>query len=169
MFKIRRVVTEQDVAEVADLAREIWSQHYLPIIGQEQVDYMLGKHQSVPAITGQIAEGYEYYLAVNQEVPAGYLALVPDVAASTLMISKIYVKRGLRGQRIGSKMLALAERLCAERGLTSLWLTVNKHNSNSIAWYERSGFVNAGTLVADIGGGFVMDDFKMTKRLSHLC
>ncbi|MDD2597671.1 MAG: GNAT family N-acetyltransferase [Kiritimatiellae bacterium] len=164
MFDIRRVVTEQDVAEVALLAREIWSQHYLPIIGQAQVDYMLDKYQSVPAITGQMAEGYEYYLAVNQGASAGYLALVPDVAASTLMISKIYVKHGLRGQCIGRKMLALAERRCSERGLRSIWLTVNKHNRQSIQWYERNGFVNAGALVADIGGGFVMDDLKMVKE-----
>lgn len=164
MFGIRRVITEQDVTEVVTLAREIWNEHYCPIIGQVQVDYMLQKFQSVPAITAQMNEGYEYYLAKSNDAPVGYLAVVPDATTSTLMISKIYVTSNLRGQSIGQKMLALAERLCRARGLTTLWLTVNKHNLNSIAWYERNGFVKAGTLVADIGGGFVMDDFKMEKR-----
>ena len=42
-------------------------------------DYMLGKFQSVPAISGQIREdGYEYYLVVDEEESAGYFALVAD-------------------------------------------------------------------------------------------
>jgi len=161
MIEIKKVISEQDVVDVAALAREIWTTHYVPIIGQAQVDYMLKKFQSFAVIMQQLQEGYEYYLADS----SGYLAVVSDSAASSLMISKIYVKSGLRGQGIGRRMLDFAESLCRERELTILWLTVNKHNADSIAWYERMGFVNAGALVQDIGCGFVMDDFKMVKTL----
>jgi len=37
-------------------------------------------------------------------------------------------------------------------------------DSGSIAFYKHAGFVNAGTLVTDIGGGFVMDDYRMTLK-----
>jgi len=48
-----------------------------------------------------------------------------------------------------------------------MWLTVNKNNSHSIAWYSRMGFTNAGPILQDIGGGFVMDDFRMEKSIGQ--
>ena len=43
---------------------------------------------------------------------------------------------------------------------------VNKYNSNSIAAYEKMGFLNLGPTVADIGDGFIMDDYIMRLPLS---
>ena len=60
-------------------------------------------------------------------------------------------------------MAAQAEARCAELGCRELWLTVNKHNTGSIAFYERMGFRKTGALVTDIGHGFVMDDWRMAK------
>ena len=45
-------------------------------------------------------------------------------------------------------------------------LSVNKHNTRAIAAYRRNGFVIAESVVTDIGGGFVMDDYVMAKNLS---
>ena len=166
MIEFKEVVSEQDVIETVSLAREIWQDHYVSIIGQVQVDYMLNKFQSSAAINKQIKEGYKYYLVIHDGLIAGYLALIPDIDASSLMISKIYVKRVLRGKGIGARTLKFAESLCHESGFETIWLTVNKYNTNSIDWYERMGFANVGTLVQDIGDGFVMDDFKMEKKLA---
>ena len=60
---ITQVETNDDIYTVATLAQEIWTQHFTPIIGASQVDYMLNKFQSTEAITAQIADGWEY----NQE------------------------------------------------------------------------------------------------------
>jgi alpha-L-arabinofuranosidase len=46
-----------------------------------------------------------------------------------------------------------------------LWLTVNKNNAGSIAFYQWCEFVIAEPMVTDIGGGFVMDDYRMVKRV----
>ena len=165
MVEIVKVISEKDVAEVARLAREIWTDHYTPIIGSAQVEYMLERFQSAGAITEQLKADYEYFLAVVDEKLAGYLGLVPEEAGAVMMISKIYVRRDFRGCGVGRRMLAFAESLCRQRGFGSVWLTVNKFNSDSIAWYERMGFVNAGSVVQDIGGGFVMDDYRMEKVL----
>ena len=35
------IATTNDLNTVAELAKTIWNIHYVPIIGQEQVDYML--------------------------------------------------------------------------------------------------------------------------------
>ena len=44
-------------------------------------------------------------------------------------------------------------------------LAVNKHNFNAIAAYRKHGFIVREAVVKEIGGGFVMDDYIMEKRL----
>ena len=56
-----------------------------------------------------------------------------------------------------------AEQCCAQQQVRTLWLTVNKRNAATIDCYLRMGFKNAGSVIQDIGGGFVMDDYRMTK------
>jgi ribosomal protein S18 acetylase RimI-like enzyme len=166
MFTPKRVATPADIDAAAALAHEIWNQHFAPIIGQEQVDYMLGKFQSVPAITRQIREdGYEYYLVVEEDESVGYFALVDGEDTASTQLSKLYLRRSCRGRGIGRAVLALVERDCVARAIRELWLTVNKDNADSIAFYQRVGFAIAGPIVTDIGNGFVMDDHRMVKRV----
>ena len=40
-------------------------------------------------------------------------------------------------------------------------LTVNKRNSDSIAFYQKIGFKIVDCVEMDIGGGFIMDDYVM--------
>ena len=61
MINIVEVKNLKDIKETAMLAHSIWNEHYIPIIGKEQVDYMLAT-QSEQAIKEQIDEGYRYFL-----------------------------------------------------------------------------------------------------------
>lgn len=152
------------IAVVAGLAREIWMEYYVPIIGPAQVGYMLAKFQSAEAIARQIvAEGYEYFLVPG----TGYLALVPDLERKSLLLSKIYVKADQRGAGLGRAMMEFAIARGAQLGCRELWLTVNRNNMSSIAFYERLGFRKTNEMVTDIGGGFVMDDWRMAKSVDE--
>jgi GNAT superfamily N-acetyltransferase len=165
MPEMGEVRGEHEIQAVAALAAEIWNQHYLPIIGRAQVDYMLAKFQSPEAIAGQIAEGYSYFLLREGGSIAGYMAVVPRGEGPGMMLSKLYVLAEMRGRGLGRAMVDFAEELCRRDGAKRLWLTVNKNNADSIAAYGRMGFVNAGPVVTDIGGGFVMDDYVLEKSL----
>ena len=159
-MKLERVERPEQIAAVAELAEEIWTQHYTPIIGPAQVLYMLEKFQSKKAIAQQIeAEGYEYYLAPG----AGYLALVPDAARKSMLLSKIYVRAELRGTGLGRSLVEFAEARSRELGCDELWLMVNRHNRASIAFYERVGFRKTGEMQTGIGAGFVLDDWRMSR------
>lgn len=164
MAQFRPVKSQEDVVITARLAHEIWNEHYVNIIGQAQVDYMLDKIQSEHAIAEQVAGGYEYYLIEDNDCPVGYIAVVPQ-PDQTMLLSKIYVRKQSRGDGLGKAALQFAEQRCRESNITTLWLTVNKHNTRSIDWYRRIGFTNVGPIVADIGAGFVMDDFKFEKAV----
>ena len=165
MTHFARVQTREQIVDVVNLAREIWTDHYVPIIGQEQVDYMLARFQSEEAIVNQLADGYEYYTVSHNNMSVGYMAIVPK--AGLLMISKIYVLKSGRGHGFGRSMMEFAEDLCRQRRISTLWLTVNKNNSHSLAWYRRMGFKNAGSTIQDVGSGFVMDDYRMEKTLDR--
>jgi len=49
------------------------------------------------------------------------------------------------------------------KGFSSIWLTVNKFNDDTLAWYKRRGFMAVGNVKKDIGDGFFMDDYLMEK------
>ncbi|MCA1808321.1 MAG: GNAT family N-acetyltransferase [Lentisphaerae bacterium] len=166
MLETEPVNSAEQIAAVERLAREIWVEHHTPIIGREQVDYMLARFQSAAAIARQIADGHEYYILVRAGAAAGYLAIVPDHVDGALMLSKIYVRHALRGAGIGCAALDFVEKLCRARHLHKIWLMVNRHNITSIAWYERMGFVKVKPIIQDIGGGYLTDDFRMEKRVS---
>ena len=109
-------------------------------------------------------EGYEYYLAQRNGRPIGYCAVQPQPAESSLFLSKLYLLRDARGAGTGRVCMEFIEQLARRRGLNLLWLTVNKGNP-AVKAYERLGFRIAANLVMDIGGGYVMDDYRMEKSL----
>jgi len=159
------VTTAGQVDHVARMAHEVWNEHYVPLIGQAQVDYMLEKFQSAGAMQSQIDAGYEYFTVQRGAETLGYAAIRHDAADARVFISKLYVLAAHRKSGAGRKSLALIEQIARERGAKQLWLTVNKGNS-SVQAYQRLGFVIAESLVMDIGGGYVMDDYRMEKPLS---
>ena len=164
MLATKRVTSPEDVSTIASLAREIWTEHFTPIIGSAQVEYMLRTIQSPTAITQQIrGAGYEYWLATDDDSVVGYFATVPATEAGEMQLSKLYLRRSLRRRGLGKALIGLVEERCDALGIARLWLTVNKDNAASIEFYERLGFVTEASIVTDIGGGFVMDDYRMTK------
>ena len=161
---IKRVHSPEDIQTVADLASTIWNEHYIPIIGQEQVDYMIKSFQSGEAIKTQIEkEGYEYYLIEHLTKPSGYISI--KLIGDDLFLSKFYVAKEKRGTGLGKEGLKFVIIRANELGAHAITLTVNKYNTNSIKAYDRMGFKNTGSIVSDIGEGFVMDDYMMSYEI----
>ncbi len=164
MIEIITATNKSDYKIISKLAKEIWEEHYTPIIGVEQVEYMLNKFQSEAAIENQIEEGYQYSTVYFDGIPVGYLSIIKK--EDSLFLSKIYILSSERGKGIGKFTMEFVQEKAIEFELSSITLTVNINNFNSIKAYEKMGFKNAGKLVADIGNGFVMDDFLFEKILS---
>lgn len=59
---IIEVIDQRQVDIVTVLAKEIWTEYYMPIIDRDQVEYMPGTFQSNSAISAQIhTEGHLYF------------------------------------------------------------------------------------------------------------
>ena len=161
MINFRKVNDQAEIETVARLALEIWNQHFVPIIGKAQVDYMLDRFQSPGAITDQINDGFEYYLILSDHAEVGYVGLLPEEQSSRIMISKIYIKNASRGLGIGNATIDFVKQLSAHRNINKIWLTVNRENNDTIEWYLRKGFNIVEDVKKDIGNGFYMDDYIM--------
>lgn len=162
-LKFKKAASPQDFDAVAALADEIWHQHYGRFLTKDHIDYMVSSFQSADAVAEQCANGAEYYIALADGKPIGYIGL--EFPPDECFLSKLYLRKSMRGLGIGSKMFDLAEKLAKDHGETSIMLHVNKYNDSSIAVYERRGFVKKRDLVTDIGHGFVMDDYVYVKKL----
>lgn len=158
-YEIKPVISDAEIHSLEALAKEIWNQHFVPIIGQGQVDYMLKKFQSFEPIKSQIAEGMHYFMVQTDGVNAGYCGFKAD--GDRVFLSKLYVKLEYRGNCLSKAMLEKVKRFAVENNLKAVYLTVNKHNDDTISIYRHLGFDVIDSVVSDIGGGFVMDDYIM--------
>lgn len=158
-----RKATSSDLLVIEELAKTIWREHYTPIIGSNQVEYMLANFQSVAAMQEQIYNGYNYYLMISCGEPVGYLATRKD--ADALFLSKIYLLKAHRGKGIARKAMDFVVSETILAGLGLIRLTVNKNNTGSIHAYKKMGFQNMESVVTKIGEGYVMDDFVMEMEI----
>lgn len=158
-FKL--VSTDTELERIESLAITIWREHYIPIIGKPQVEYMLKKYQSVAAMKSQIEhEAYSYYQICDNTL-IGYFSV--QSRSPFLFLSKLYIKSDKRNLGYASQSLNFITLLAEDKGLKGIELTVNKFNSGSIAFYEKLGFKKVKDIVIDIGEGYIMDDYLMQK------
>ena len=155
--------TRQAHRQLAALARTIWHEHYPGIISVEQIDYMLTRGYSAQALAAEQQAGTRFVLAEYREEPAGFAATTPDGPHAWL--DKLYVHSDARGAGVGRALADDAIEFARRFGCERLRLRVNRDNATAIAAYERMGFVVDTADRKDIGGGYVMDDYLMSRAL----
>jgi aerobic C4-dicarboxylate transport protein len=136
---------------------------------------MLSKMESAgaakPVVGLVIPTGYSFNLdgtSIYLTMAAVFIAQATNTPMTlldqlTLLAVLLLTSKGAAGVT-GRVCMEFIEQLARRRGLNLLWLTVNKGNP-AVKAYERLGFRIAADLVMDIGGGFVMDDYRMEKSL----
>jgi GNAT superfamily N-acetyltransferase len=159
-------VRDADVAPVCALAREIWLQHYPGIITVRQIEYMLAQRYSPGAIRAQLQAGEAWWdkLEVQGEL-CGFASCERGAQARAMKLDKLYVHQLVRGKGYGAALIENVAQAARRQGMDSLYLQVNKYNHGSVAAYLRTGFAVAKTVKVDIGNGFFMDDYVMSRSL----
>ena len=163
---IREYKEKNELEELVPVIAEIWREYYRPLIGAEQVEYMLERFQSLDAVMRQIAgEHYRYFGIFCDGQLAGYYAEQPS-GDGRVFLSKFYVAAKFRGRGLGRQMLDHLIADARASGADTIWLTVNKQNG-TVDIYYKLGFIITEEIVTDIGSGFVMDDYKMEKMIGN--
>jgi diamine N-acetyltransferase len=155
----------RDVEPLCSLAREIWRAHYPPIIGEAQTEYMLAQRYA-PAIVGAELDrdDVRWVVAHEGERMVGFASFHVQHCGE-LKIDKLYVHPACQRQGVGGALIEAACDAARASGLPSLVLAVNKRNENAIAAYRKHGFEIREAVVKEIGGGFVMDDYIMARKV----
>ena len=158
---IRFLETSNDFKHLEPFAASIWEQHYTPIIGADQVTFMLDKYQSAQAMFDQFSVGYKYALVIFGGQKAGYFAF-DGKAKKEVFISKLYIHKDFRRRGLGKYILDFIAKEARSLGCAAMTLSVNKDNSDSIQFYISYGFQTIKAQKVAIGEGFYMDDYVMS-------
>jgi ribosomal protein S18 acetylase RimI-like enzyme len=158
-----------DIEPLRALAHAIWHAHYPGIISREQIDYMLAQRYSPEVIAAELARPDCWWrLARLGGEPVAFASCALDTAPRAMKLDKLYVLPERQRGGIGGALLEQVLGIARQTGCERLWLAVNKNNAGAIAAYRRHGFAIRASVVKDIGGGFVMDDYIMERPVSDV-
>jgi GNAT superfamily N-acetyltransferase len=158
--------TGQHLPVIAELAGLIWRACYPDIISHAQIEYMLARMYALDTLRKEVcSQGICNDLLLVNDKPAGFASFGPTPEPGIMKLHKLYVLRELHGRGLGSRLLRHVEEEVCMAGAYRLILSVNKRNTRASTAYKRNGFAIVDSVVTDIGGGFVMDDYLMAKEL----
>ena len=151
----------KDFLLIAELAKDIWNKHYVPIIGQEQVNYMLEKIYNQESLLEQTEKkGHQFFLisnvATNKTI--GFISISTD-NQKDFWIHKFYISATEQNKGMGSEVFKKIIDVMNQP--FSIRLTVNRKNYKSINFYFKLGFSIEQVADFDIGNAYYMNDFVM--------
>lgn len=147
----------KDIQIIQQLATEIWWDHYPSIIGEKQVEFMLGAMYDQSSLEKQMKEGHQFYLAVQGKEVLGFSS-IKEEGVGEWFLNKFYLKTNQQNQGLGSAFYNfLVEKTAAEK----FRLQVNRQNYKAINFYFKNGFIIEKVADFDIGSGYFMNDFIM--------
>lgn len=163
---IIRACREADLPTLATLAQYIWQHHYLSIISQAQIDYMLQQRYGTSELLAELTTPQHWLDGLwLGDVMVGFANYFLSADTSVMKLDKLYLHPDWHGKGLGSLLLEYVSARARQMACSALILAVNKHNSLAIKAYQRNGFVVYDAIVQPIGNGFVMDDYIMEKTL----
>ncbi len=142
---------------INQLATSIWNDHYVPIIGQEQVDYMLNWMYDLESLTQQHQKGDIFYLLESNELDFGFVSITEQGNAQWF-INKFYVKTDSQRAGLGTQLFNF---ILSQHEVESIRLQVNRENYKAINFYFKLGFTIEKVADFNIGNGYFMNDFVM--------
>lgn len=89
--------------------------------------------------------------------------LEPD---GRIKLNKLYLVREEQGKGHSGLLLDYVMDRARALGASAVWLQVNKRNGPAVAAYRKAGFSVEKEAVFEIGEGFVMDDYLMSKAVT---
>jgi diamine N-acetyltransferase len=157
MLSIKNAATN-DIPELRELCMQVWPHTYTPILGTEQVAYMIELFYSPDALKKQIEDYHHRFIICYDGSKAVGFASYSEFDPDIFKLHKLYVLPELQNKGIGRFMINhIADELRSE-GVRKLRLNVNRYNESAIAFYEKAGFKHHMEEDIDIGNGYFMND-----------
>ncbi|MBB5397234.1 GNAT family N-acetyltransferase [Mucilaginibacter sp. AK015] len=164
MYHIREATTA-DVEAILQIAEQTWWPTYEPLLGKEQVAYMLGELYSADKISTQIKEQQQTFLLLIEDgQPVAFAAYSPrEEDADIYKLHKLYCLPTTQRKGYGKILINAVADKVIQAGKTILDLNVNRYN-NAKSFYEKMGFEVVYEEDIPIGP-YWMNDYVMRKQL----
>jgi diamine N-acetyltransferase len=159
MLSIRKATTA-DIGLIRQLTMEVWPATYVPIVGEEQVAYMLQQFYAPESLAAQMEQGHRFILAFSNGDAVAF-ASYSEIEPRIYKLHKLYILPSQQGMGVGRFMINYIVGDIKSTGATALHLNVNRYNHSAIAFYERLNFKQLRTEDIDIGSGYFMNDYVL--------
>ncbi|MFC1924501.1 GNAT family N-acetyltransferase [Chloroflexota bacterium] len=144
----------------------MWWNHYPGIISGEQIEYMLSRGYNDDTITRELKSGIVRWVTLLRDNKLiGFASYGPIDNTEEMQLYKLYIHPCFQREGYGTAFLQYLQKEASENGYKYLILTVNKKNVKAISAYSKNGFVIREPKITDIGNGFCMDDYIMSRYL----
>ena len=155
-----KVANKENINIVAAISDDIWREYFIPILGTDQVEYILTNFYSPKSLLENIKmHGYRYYLIKNGVNNVGFFGT--KLQENDMLISNLYLCPKHRGLRIGRKAINLAQRIALRKGRKKISISIHKENLEGIIAAHRLGFIRTGEVSRKIGNSYAMMEITM--------
>lgn len=157
--------TTQDLKTIQEIAYQTWPATYGKILSKEQLNYMLSQFYSEESLKNNVQNGHHFLLAKEDNMALGFVSYEHNYKQEPVTrIHKIYILPQTQGKGIGKLLIDAVEDLAKENHSVALSLNVNRFNK-ALTFYQKIGFEIIGEEDIEIGRGYLMEDYKMEKKL----
>ncbi len=157
--------TSKDIPLIQDIAHKTWPDTYGSILSKAQLDYMLNLMYSDESLLKQISGNAHFFLAYDGEICLGFTSCENNYQNKKgTRLHKLYLLPESQGKGVGKLLLEKVIAFAKKNQSEAISLNVNKFNT-AFTFYKKMGFEVVAEEVLEIGNGYVMDDYKMEKRL----
>jgi len=153
-----RVADLGDADMLAELGRRTFHETFAAHNKSEDMDAYMAEAFVVGRIAAELREpGAVYLVAEAPPTAVGFARLAAEsppacvTGPSPVRLVKLYVSADAIGSGVGAALMRASIGWARESGHTSLWLGVWEHNRRARAFYDRWGFVPAGTETFRLG------------------
>ncbi len=166
MITIKKVGPES-ISLIRELTFKVWPQTYSTILSIEQIDYMMDMTYSKSALKKQmLKEEHQFIVAYDESMPVAFASYSPKTKKDNIIfrLHKIYILPSQQGKGLGKLLTDYIIEDIKPHGATILELNVNRYNPAK-TFYEKLGFAVSSEEDIDIGNGYYMNDYVMSKLL----
>jgi len=160
-----RIGKEEDLEIVREIGSTTYGPTYAHLLGQEQVDFMLGQFYSPAALLSQFIDGHIFLIAGEGNKDQAFASYsIVDHENHVFKLHKLYVLPEAHGKGMGKFLINEVVDRAREAGGKALQLNVNRYNKAK-DFYEKAGFKIKETVDLSIGNGFFMNDYVMERPI----
>jgi ribosomal protein S18 acetylase RimI-like enzyme len=157
--------TSKDFKIIQEIANRTWPITYGEILSSAQLNYMMKLMYSDTSLSQQINKKHLFFIVSEGILNLGFMSIEHNyLDTNTTRLHKIYMIPESQGKGIGRLLIDKVIALAIENQSDTISLNVNKFNK-AFTFYQKMGFEFIDEVVIEIGNGYLMEDYRMEKKL----